>query len=70
MSHLFEEPADTVTWLKIKQPGTFTIHFDLIYSSSFSFKLHTRDEIIHFSEHNPKHDTNHEKDENCVLVYK
>ena len=70
ISHLFEEPVDTVTWLKIKQPGTYTIHFDLIYSSSFSFELHTRDEIIHFSEHYPKHDINLEKDENCVLVYK
>ena len=49
MSHLFEEPVDTVTWLKIKQHGTYTIHFDLIYSSSFSFELHTKDEIIHFS---------------------
>ena len=70
MSHLFEEPVDTVTWLKIKQPGTYTIHFYLIYSSSFSFELHTKDEIIHFSEHNPKHDINLEKGENCVLVYK
>ena len=63
MSHLFEEPVDAVTWLKIKQPGTYTIPFDLIYFISFSFELHTRDEIIHFSEHNPKHDINLEKDE-------
>ena len=55
MFHLFEEPADDVTWLRIKQPGTYTIHFDLTRDhpdSSFSFELHTRDEIIHFSEHN------------------
>ena len=58
--------------LRIKQPGTYTIHFDLIPidSSSFSFELHTRDEIIHFSEHNPKHVINLEKSENCLLVYK
>ena len=49
----FEEPVDTVALLRIKQPGTFTIHFDLISFSplSFSFELHTKDEIIHFSEH-------------------
>ena len=36
--HLFEEPVDDVTWLRIKQPGTYTIHFDLIIDpSSFSF---------------------------------
>ena len=64
--HLFEEPADTVTWFKIKEPGTYTIHFDLI-PNLFSFHLHTRDEIIHFSEHNPKHDINLEKGENCIL---
>ena len=69
MSHLFKEPVDDITWLKFKHPGTYTIHFDLI-CNSFSFELHTRDEIIHFSEHNPKHDINLEKDENCVLVYK
>ena len=28
--YLFEEPADTVTRLKIKQPGTYIIHFYLI----------------------------------------
>ena len=53
--HPFEEPTDDVTWLRIKQPGTYTIHFDLTRDrpdSSFSFELHTRDEIIHFSEHN------------------
>ena len=62
--HLFEEPADDVTWLKNKQPGTYTIHFDLIIDpNSFSFELHTRDEIIHFSEHNPKHDISLEKGE-------
>ena len=68
--HLFEEPADDVTWLRIKQPGTYTIHFDLICSGTvfFSFELHTRDEIIHFSEHNPKRDINLEKGENCLLV--
>ena len=38
MSHPFEEPVDKVTWLKIKQPGTYTIYFDLIYSSSVSFE--------------------------------
>ena len=27
--HLFEEPADDVTWVRIKPPGTYTIHFDL-----------------------------------------
>ena len=70
MLHLFEEPVSTVTWLRIKQPETYTTHFDLIYSSSFSFDFHTKDEIIHFSEHNPKHDINLEKGENCVLVYK
>ena len=48
MSRLFEEHVDTVTWLRVKQPGTYTIHFDLIYSSSFSFELHTRDEIMQF----------------------
>ena len=71
--HLFEEPADDVTWLRIKQPGTYTIHFDPTRdrsNSSFSFELHTRDKIIHFSEHNPKHDINLEKDENCLLVLK
>ena len=70
MSHLLEETVDDMTWLRIKQPGTYTIHFDLIYSSSFSFELHTRAEIIHFSEHNPKHHINLEKVENCLLVYK
>ena len=70
MSRLFEEPVDTVTWLRIKQPGTYTIHFDLIYSSSYSFGLHTKYEIIHFFEHNPKHDIILEKGENCVFVYK
>ena len=68
MSHLFEEPVDTATWLRIKQPGTYIIHFDLICSSSFSFELHTKDEIIHFSEHNPTHNIYLEKDENWVLV--
>ena len=67
--HLFEEPADNFSWLKIKQSGTYTIHFNLI-CISFSFELHTIDGIIHFSEHNPKHDINLEKDENCLLVYK
>ena len=69
MLHLFEEPVDNITWLRIKQPGTYTIHFDLI-CNSFSFELHTRGEIIHFSEHNPKHNINLEKGENCLLVYK
>ena len=72
--HLFEKPADTVTWLNIKEPGTYTIHFDLIsnnlISNPFSFELHTRDEIIHFFEHNPKHDINLEKGENCILSIK
>ena len=67
--HLLEKPVDDVTWLRIKQPGTYTIHFDLI-TDSFSFELHTRDEIIHFSEHNPKHNINLEKDEKCLLVWK
>ena len=31
--HLLEEPVDTATWLRIKQPVTYTIHFDLIVSS-------------------------------------
>ena len=31
---------------------------------------YTRDEIIHFSEHNPKHDINLEKGENGLLVHK
>ena len=66
--HLFEEPADDVTWLRIKQPGTYTIHFDLISDSSFSFELHTRDEVILFTEHKPKRDINLEKGENCLLV--
>ena len=36
---LLEEPVDDITWLRIKQPGTYTIHFDLIiYPSSFSFE--------------------------------
>ena len=68
LSHLLEEPVDDITWLRIKQPGTYTIHFDLI-TDSFLFKLHTRGEIIHFSGHNPKHDVNLEKDENCLLAY-
>ena len=67
---IFEEPADGITWLKIKQPGPYTIHFDLIYSISFSIELHTRDETIHFSEHNQKHDINMEKDEYCALLFK
>ena len=49
------EPADDVTWLRIKQPGTYTLQFYLTRDrrdSSFSFELHTRDEIIHFSGHN------------------
>ena len=70
MSHLLEEPVDDITWLRIKQPGTYTIHFALIYSSSFSFELHTKDEIMHFSEYDPKHDIILEKGENCILVYK
>ena len=37
--HLFEEPADTVAWLKIKQPGTYTIHFDLIIDPNSFFIL-------------------------------
>ena len=56
--------------IRIKQPGIYTIHFDLIRPRSFSFELHTRDEIIHFSEHNPKHDINLKKGENCLLVLK
>ena len=68
--HLFEKPADDVTWLRIKQPGIYTILFDLIYPGSFSFELNTRDEIIHFSEHNPNHNINLEKGENCLLMLK
>ena len=83
--HLLEKPVDDFTWLRIKQPETYTIHFDLIGSSryhpifspydadpsySFSFELHTRGEIIHFSEHNPKHDINLEMGENCLLVWR
>ena len=68
MTHLLE-PVDNITWLRIKRPGTYIIHIDLI-CNSFSFELHTRGEIIHFSEHNPKHDINLEKGENCLLVYK
>ena len=69
--HLLEKAVDDVTWLRIKQPGTYTIHSDLIINpNSFSFELLTRDEIIHFSEHNPKQDINLEKGENCLLVYK
>ena len=76
--HLLEEPVDDYTWFRIKQPGTYTMHFDIIGSSyvnsshgnSFSFRLHTRGEIIHFSEHNPKRDINLEKGENCVLTTK
>ena len=34
--HLFEEPVDNHTWLRIKQPGTYTMHFNLI---SFYFHL-------------------------------
>ena len=66
--HLLEEPVDDVTWLRIKQSGTYTIYFDRI-PILFSFESHTRDQIIHFSEHNPKHNINLEKDENCLLVY-
>ena len=69
MLHLLEEPVDNITWLRIKQPGTYALHFDLI-CNSFSFELHTRGEIIHFSEHNPKHDINLEKSENCHFVSK
>ena len=69
--HLLEKSVDDVTWLRIKQPGTYTIHFDpIIEHTSFSFELHTRDEVILFSEHNPKRDINLEKGENCLLVYK
>ena len=66
MSHLLEEPGDDITWLRIKQPGTYAVHFDL-YSSYFSFELYTIDGIIHFSDHNPKHDINLEKGENCLF---
>ena len=45
--HLLEKPVDDVTWLRIKQPGTYAIHFDhIIDPNSFSFALHTRDETI------------------------
>ena len=65
---IFEETVDDIRWLRIKHPGTYSIHFDLIFP--FSFALHTRDEIIHFSEHNPKHDINLVKGENCILAIK
>ena len=69
--YLLEAPVDDVTWLRIKQSGTYVIHFDLIIDPcSVSFELHTRVEIKHFSEHNPKHDINLEKGENCLLVWK
>ena len=67
--HLFEEPVDNFTRLRIKQPRTYTLHFDLI-CNSFSFELHTRDEVIHFSEHNPKHDISLNQGEDCFLLYK
>ena len=67
--HVLEEPIDDSTWLRIKQSGAYTIHFDLI-TDSFSFELHTRGEITHFSEHNPRHAINLEKGENCLLVHK
>ena len=71
LKHLLEKLADDVTWLRIKQPGTYTIHFDLIIQrTSFSFELHTRDMVILFFEHNRKCDINLEKGENCLLVYK
>ena len=38
--------------------------------NSFSFELHTRGEIIHFTEHNPKQDINLEKGENCLLLWR
>ena len=69
--HILEKPVDDLTWLRMKKPGTYAIHFDLIIDpNSFSSELHTRDEIIHFSEHNPKQDINLENGENCLLVYK
>ena len=37
--HLFEEPVDTFAWLRIKQPGTYTIHFNLISFIPLSFLL-------------------------------
>ena len=34
--HIFEEPIDDIRWLRIKHPGTYTMHFDLIcYTFSF-----------------------------------
>ena len=69
--HLFEEPANDVTWLRIKQPGIYTIHFDLILvPNSFSFELHTRDGVIYFSKYHPKHNIYLENGENCLLVHK
>ena len=66
--YLLEEPVDDVTWLRIKQPGTYTLHFDIISgSNSFSFGLDTRGKRIHFIEHNPKRNINLEKGENCYL---
>ena len=41
--HLLEEPVDDVTWLRNKQPGTYTIHFDLIPNCfSLSYTQETR----------------------------
>ena len=42
--YLLEEAVDDITWLRIKQPGTYTIHFDLMRAgySSFSFVTHKR----------------------------
>ena len=35
--HLLEKPVDDVTWLRIKQPGTYTIHFDFIINPKKKF---------------------------------
>ena len=37
--HLFEAPADDVTWLRIKQPGTYTILLYILISSVLYFLL-------------------------------
>ena len=35
--HLFDGPVDNFTWLRIKQSGTYTIHFDIICIFFFFF---------------------------------
>ena len=35
--HMLEEPVDDITWLRFKQSGTYTKHFDCAGHNSFSF---------------------------------